>query len=334
MNSRAWLDHQEIEFHHVWEQAATQAKEVLNNATLTLMEGKQDGSSENIITILRNQGFYLPLDAQLKPRLQRHMNKEMLASTINLLWNSGHTNAWIVRSQAPSGCEADERIRPEAKVCLDNEKDWTYFVAGTDDYRDKDVSLVHLLPGWKSMREKPGEYENITVEDVVASSLKWWRAVGNHGLDAGAQPAGFNASKVLGQINDTATSAIHLPMCNNPGGEALSSLNEEDQLSFPCVCANQDGKPDDFSPQSETLGVLKTSGLITRPKVYEHCKEELECTVEKRNLYQLDCGDSSIRGKNVSEGWCEATFIAWGNEEYEHDEPGKIEDWADEESYE
>lgn len=142
-------------------------EDLLRKTTLNLIESRDDGpNKKNVVDILDEGGFFLPLDHHLLENITKYMRRQTLATSINVLWHMDSVNAWIVRSKPPGGqtCHTDQRIVPMAKVCLDDGNDWTYFVAGTDDFparKKKEFPHLHLLPGWDTLLS-----ESITLHGI------------------------------------------------------------------------------------------------------------------------------------------------------------------------
>lgn len=175
-----------------------------------------------------------------------------------------------------------------------------------------------------SFAEESERWENLTVQEVVASSVRWWNTTGNNELLTQATNDIFPLLKNVGQ---TGTSVVHLPVCNSPDGRALSSLNTQSGMNYPCSCFQRDGQPDDFSSNSETMHLLLASGLYRRQKVYDYCAKSGDC--QKGGTYQLpECKDKE--GKPTKDGWCSRPGFS-GCKYSKERTPGNLGGWGDNE---
>ncbi|KAF4541812.1 uncharacterized protein LTHEOB_8393 [Lasiodiplodia theobromae] len=299
-----YLRKKEVSFDRLWSDARDVTELLLQNITLNLMEARADGpNGKNVIDILDEGGFFLPLDHHLVEDIRKYMRKQTLATSVNVLWHMDSVNAWIVRSKPPGGqsCETDDRMFAETKVCLDDSKDWTYFVT-----------------------EEPERWDNLTVRDIVASSVRWWHGTGNN---ENLTEATNNFLPLLNKVGEGGVSVVHLPVCNSPDGRALSSLNTEWGMNYPCSCLKRDGTLDDTSPNSETMHLLLASGLYRRQKVYDYCAKWGYC--QKGGTYQMDCKDKE--GKPTKDGWCSNPSF-FGCKYSERRQKGYLQGWGDNEA--
>lgn len=174
-----------------------------------------------------------------------------------------------------------------------------------------------------SFAEESERWENLTVQEIVASSVRWWQGTGNNELLTQATNDIF---PLLNKVGKSGTSVVHLPVCNSPDGRALSSLNTEWGMNYPCSCLKRDGNLDDSSPNSETMNLLLASGLYRRQKVYDYCAKWGYC--QKGENYQLDCKDKA--GKPTKDGWCSNPSFS-GCKYSETRQQGYLGGWGDNE---
>ncbi|OJD36863.1 uncharacterized protein BKCO1_9000119 [Diplodia corticola] len=324
----------ELEFSRVWTTAAEEAKKFLKDTTFSTVKGRKDNADgRNIIDALMY--FHAPFRDDTDAQIEKEVSTQLVGHAIDLLWSEPTTNAWIVRSKAPTGasCVTDSRINEAAKVCLPEEPDITYFVTGTDNFEDKETYL-HVLPGFQTLRTHPEKWRNITVEDVVRSSVRYYKETRNRDILEGrtGHTNQTDVETMLERVSKMGVSSIHLPVCNSLGGQALGALNQKRGMVYPCVCEDINGAPETPSPKSETLGLLKQSGLITRPHVYRHCRKAMQCAKVSGNPYGLKCtSDEKIKGKPIISGWCKNVFSSFGPPASGKKLPGSSRAWLDEE---
>lgn len=155
--------------------------------------------------------------------------------------------------------------------------------------------------------ENSDKYYGITLEDVGRSSYNWYRATKNKKLPGKTNEVvkAFNFSGAADYVENKQIMGFRLPLCLTGQGEAISSLNADASLNYPCMCGDFSWDQPHDGQKDETKDFLQASGLFTRKYMYKHCKSDdhAECESSGSNTFGLDC-EQTIRGEKIEKKWC------------------------------
>jgi hypothetical protein len=222
-----------------------------------LMTGKVNHKGMTIFDILTNEDFLGP-DPNLQMALTQVEERFFFAVSVNAVWR--FDRPYLLDTDVHFGsCKWDTCGDPRYRVCLDEfpmKSFWLYNIGQgrEDDTFHDDQAQVSGPSGLHRFNSASEQTYNITQEDIVRSSLwvhknglsdaieainvpeigKAFKKEGVDLLDNDAVhwPSDPNRSRMLGLV----PGAFAVPVCRNPGGEAISSVNDDKSRNYPCMC--------------------------------------------------------------------------------------------------
>jgi hypothetical protein len=255
----------------------------------TFMEGDMNNVGQDLPSILQGEYFFRR-DENIQEQILDSTEEMMYHTMVNALW--GWDRSYIVWADAPpGGCQYDGRGPLENRACLPEEPESVYYVYALDmsrehDNHHNDKALIHGPTGYRNFF--PGQNSDTygaTKEDIVRSS----KFVHENNLQD-AIPKGdyktfqsaLTRGKNLGKNKDKLTGAYTLPICRNPGGEAISSVWSKHGRNYPCMCGEFGWKDNTWSiDKDDTSDFLVRTGLMFSEDWEDFCHHEGHCKEEK-----------------------------------------------------
>jgi hypothetical protein len=260
-----------------------------SNSTKTdmklFMEGEENHRGQTLSAILKGEAFFGP-DTGLQLQIQNRVEQMFKASIINALW--GWERSYIVATNT-AACEYDYRGPAESRVCLPERPGKAFWLYALDsrhewDARQKHDVEIHSPTGYRNFF--PGQNSDVyglTKDDIVRSSL----FVHEHELEDAIERMDITR---LGNVFPTegdwklgnVPGAFALPVCTNPGGEAISSVWGHHGRNYPCMCGNFGWKDGTWSYDiDETKNFLILTGLMYSEDFGHFCHQNSKCKAEK-----------------------------------------------------
>jgi hypothetical protein len=202
-----------------------------------LMIGGKNNRGQDILDIIKTAEFLEP-DPALYSQLRKEIERFIFATGVNSVWQ--FDRAYILDTDAHGGCSNDNRGPAEYRVCLPefpNKSFWLYAIDPSQegDHHKNDQAQVTGPTGFHAFDHEQEEYYNITREDIVRSSFfvhhnQVEDAIADLNLEQLA--SGTKRDGNLGKV----PGAFSIPICRNPGGEAISSVWSDKARNYPCMC--------------------------------------------------------------------------------------------------
>jgi hypothetical protein len=188
------------------------------------------------LTDLVQQGGYAKSARVLTPEHNEQLRGTWAAAYISSIWNLEKT--YIVMSNT-GDCESDSRGFEKLRVCLPEAPQYVFYAFSKSKVREgtNHKALVRGPIGHSNLEEVTG----LTLEDVVRASYVYSK---RHGYSASAgAPEGSEdlLDSFFGPKSITAGGKAHglfnIPILYSPGGQAISSINNNHNRNYPCMAA-------------------------------------------------------------------------------------------------
>jgi hypothetical protein len=290
-NLRSWLMYTLNEVIH--ERAVN-----IDNDLRSLMLGEANHKNTTIFDILSSKDFLGP-DPNLEPALTQIEERFLFAVSVNAAWR--FDRPYLLDTNVDHGrCRFDDRGDPKYRVCLDEfptKSFWLYNIGQgrENDFFLDDQAQVSGPSGLGHFESADQQTYNITREDVVRSSL--W--VHENGLSDAVEaidvpeigeafkkegvdlldnddvhwPNVANNSQNLGLV----PGAFAVPVCRNPGGEAISSVNDDTGRNYPCMCGEFGWRHGWNQVEDQTPAFLVRSGFMFSEDWEDYCSDHNDC---------------------------------------------------------
>lgn len=247
------------------------SEETISHNLELLYKGQKDSKDWNIVEYAR-AGNYTAVDRTIKTDI--HFRKLWAAGIIGALWHLERT--YIVWSDAPDGCASDTRGPAHLKVCLDDYPKAVFYSYFIERVRETTAhqALVQGPPGNKLLQEY-----GLTLKDVVEASVEHYKKFKFDNFDFNQKDA-FNqwASPDMITKGGNYRGLFTSPVCRNPGGEAISSVNLEKGRNYPCMCGEYSWDTGPSSPANdETEGFLRATSLGNSEDMKRRCDHKQNC---------------------------------------------------------
>ena len=256
--------------------------------------GEKNSLNQTIVDIMRegNGTWYGPSDYDLYQDLADFIGRVTTGAAINLLWE--FDRAYFVEVYHPSGCEVVKKSYtppgpPDYLVCLPElpyKGFWLYSIdRGHDD--DRDEAAVRGPTGFWRLGEDSSKYSNLTLEDVARSSkyVHQRELIQRRGQRIDVGPVTAN-SILNGTADEHADikGVFTIPICENPGGEAISGVLDEDGQNYPCICGQSWDDEESYSfIDDKTAHFLALSGLMFSNDWNAWCDHQNDCSSDSDN---------------------------------------------------
>jgi hypothetical protein len=279
----------------------------------SIMGHRPNTPGQDLVDVIAGEYFFRR-DENIQQPLQESFLRTIFSTTLNGIW--AQERSYIVQANGQTGyCEWDTRGPQENRACLPDHPNSVYYMYALEvsreyDHRQNDMALIHGPTGYRNFDSKSGRPtpHGITKEDIVRSAIfvhenKLQDAIRNRDYHMISEAAkrdlamGKNLGKVPGGFS--------LPICVNPGGEAISSDWDKRARNYPCMCGNFGWNDGTWTYQAdETEPFLVHTGLMYSEDWERFCHRNGECKgVEWDKLHgrldqQREPGDPQI-SKNL-----------------------------------
>ena len=249
-----------------------------------LMEGGPASNGTSIAELLKS-GDFIEEKWRFQEKLSQALEKAYFAIAVDALWSLDRT--YIVDTDEYNSlynCANDLRGPPRNRVCLPERPGHVYWIYNIDGGKEDDklhtVSARVKSPvGLRKFIERPGTYYNITKEDIVRASLWAQEAnlVNQPGKLINKLPAIWFTKGA--HVGGTLAGTFTIPVCRNPGGEAISSVWSHWGRNYPCMCGDFSWRRSGgYTPEiDETPAFLKKTGLFASEDWEVFCKWHIKC---------------------------------------------------------
>ncbi|KAL5394958.1 hypothetical protein PMIN06_003262 [Paraphaeosphaeria minitans] len=267
-----------------WNKLAHEATDSIASDLADIMTGANNTQGQALPQLIKS-GEFIEADPQIYMELSEIIEMYYQAAMINSLWK--FERAYILDTNALNGnCHNDYRGASQVRVCLDEYPGHTYWLfsidqSEEDDRQKNDQALVHGPIGYRNFFErKSSDMHNLSKEDIVRSSL--WIDANNFEDKVNAEKLDLmllmrsmlDANKYLGEV----PGAFSVPICRNPGGEAISSVWEKKGRNYPCKCGEVPWKQKHYDPRNDrTRKFLERSGFKYSEDWEDYCSDHNSC---------------------------------------------------------
>ncbi|KAJ4362204.1 hypothetical protein N0V95_001448 [Ascochyta clinopodiicola] len=254
-----------------------------------LMIGANNTQNRSLIDLLADSDFLEPYP-ELAEDLNNHFGRVVTGTAQNKMWE--FHRAYILLVNNPGGCENDKtqyvRGPTEYLVCLPEHPElgfWLYSIdrSEEDDSFKDDQALVRGPTGFWRL-EGGSEYFGLTLQDVVRSSyhVHLEDLVKKKGESIEMDPLSIDTSirspnETLGRVPRIFT----IPICRNPGGEAISGVLSKKGRNYPCMCGETGWDDGRWTEEiDETPTFLLRSGFAFSEDWEDYCSDHNYCKGE------------------------------------------------------
>ncbi|KAF2437967.1 hypothetical protein P171DRAFT_505745 [Karstenula rhodostoma CBS 690.94] len=267
-------------FRRSWNMIATQAEKKIREDAEAYMNGNMGmtPNNMNIVDLIRS-GEFVEVAPGLNNDLHELVQKWFTAVAIDGLWSTEPVYILDTRINTySSSCEEDPRGPVRNKVCLPERAGHVYWLYSMLE-ATRDIASP---PGLKALLTSPERYSNITKEDIVRSSL--W--VAENKLEEVLRP--YDVTTVPGgdqllYANSTENAgslpgAFTVPICRNPGGEAISSVWSKEGRNYPCRCGNVNWIYENWKRGlEESQFFYEQTGFYASTEFENQCQHQMGC---------------------------------------------------------
>jgi len=267
------------------------SQKAIQNSAHSVMKGGVDYGNSSIVDFVRT-GEYIKPSAVSDQVLHKQMKARLFALYLGLVWRMERT--YIVMADAPDGCEGDDRGPDHLKVCLDEYQDFVFYIYFIPRVRE---GIMHQA----YVRGPPGYFNiardgiDLTLRDVVAASVNNYM----NNKRGSRETAYMNTVDELQSVDARdwySTDAggglyaglFRIPVCRNPDGGAISSINKKESRNYPCMCGENnwlDGKPLWDQAKDETDVFLGQTGLQMSGDWADRCDKQ--CNKDHKQFRNL-----------------------------------------------
>jgi hypothetical protein len=274
------------------------------------MKGSPNNNQKTIADALTTMPFLVP-----GPDLTQsviNMEKQWLyAAAVNRIWRA-FNRPYILDTDAPMGCINDGRGHYDYRICLPEYPYRSFWLFAIGSYLENEDTKTnkafnhrqaHVSGPWtfrffNKYQDKPHNistgikeehlFRSITQQDMVRSSLYVHRhkladdfdnsnitTIGGafHYADLSFDARGSGWSKVQG--------AWSIPICRNPGGEAITSVHRRTSRNYPCMCGEFGWSGGWTFENDETMRFLELTGFQFSEDWEQLCRHHNSCTRER-----------------------------------------------------
>ncbi|KAF2997405.1 hypothetical protein E8E13_005313 [Curvularia kusanoi] len=277
-------------YQHDWEKLRTKMTDAIALNHRDLMKGAANEQGHHILAIMRDSDSFGADDA-LYQQIVDYVGRVTTGAAINKLWDL--QRAYFVLADSETGCENQKRSEEprgptEYLVCLPEEPTlefWLYSIDGRHEGKDKQITHVRGPTGWYKLadNQNSGQYANFTLEDVARSSY-WVHK--KQLIRKKGDPIKYDhltAEKILNDESRTEHSQTNgiftVPICENPGGESISSVFDPKGENYPCMCGSigWNNKDSYNIATDQTPTFLAQTGLMFSSDWETYCDNRNAC---------------------------------------------------------
>ncbi|KAF2438143.1 hypothetical protein P171DRAFT_526394 [Karstenula rhodostoma CBS 690.94] len=251
-----------------WNKLAHEATDSITSDLNDIMIGAKNSQGQDLPQFIKS-GEFVEADPEIYFKLKGIVETYYQAAMVNSLWK--FERAYILDINSKNGnCHTDERGASEIRVCPDEYPGHTYWLYSIDQSEERDElrndqALVHGPIGYRNFfANSSSTVHGLTKEDIVRSSL--WIDANNFEDTVKAEKPDLmllmrsmvDANKDLVKV----PGAFPLPICRNPGGEAISSVWEKAGCNYLCKCGEVPWKQKHYDPHNDrTRKFLERTGF-------------------------------------------------------------------------
>ncbi|RYN16873.1 hypothetical protein AA0112_g12328 [Alternaria arborescens] len=252
----------------------------------SIMGHRPNTPGQDLVDVLAGEYFFRR-DENIQQPLQESFLRTIFSTTLNGIW--AQERSYIVQANVQTGyCEWDTRGPQENRACLPEHLNTVYYIYALDvsreyDHRQNDMALIHGPTGYRNFDSKSGRPtpQGITKEDIVRSAIfvhenKLQDAIRNRDFHTISEAA--KRDRAMGKNLGEVPGGFSLPICVNPGGEAISSDWDKRARNYPCMCGNFGWNDGTWTYQAdETEPFLVNTGLMYSEDWERFCHRNGEC---------------------------------------------------------
>lgn len=259
---------------------------VIRHSIHGLMNGGEAIDGKTIVDVVAG-GEWAESSQMHSTEFQNQMRNTWFATYLGIIWRLERT--YIVMADAESSCAADDRGPQHLKICLNDYPRNVFYIYFIPKVREgtPGTALVRGPPGHLNIANEQGIH--LTLDDVVESSVfaythKMKDSSGSQD-DATSYDQYFEEPGKGGRYRGL----FSIPICRNPDGGAISSINHQKSKNYPCMCGENpwnDKDNWDYS-RDETQQFLIDTGLVASGDWQKHCDHHCK----KDHKTDFDFGD-------------------------------------------
>ncbi|KAH7073297.1 hypothetical protein FB567DRAFT_428776, partial [Paraphoma chrysanthemicola] len=274
----------------------------IDNDMRDLMIGNLNNGAMDITDVLLDKDFLAP-DPNLQTLFRDKEEQYLFATTVNSVWR--FDRPYIVEADAVTGigCTDDLRGHSAYRVCLPERPYKSFWLYAIDQGRENDKgkndqAQVSGPTGFRHFDYARAATYNITKEDIVRSSLFVHKHKLDNGMDLPLIGKAFRSEgvklpklqKAMDRVlpdQDTEVKApehlglvpgaFTIPICRNPGGEAISSVHKDKARNYPCMCGEFSWKKGWSIEKDETKRFLHLTGFKYSEDWEDYCSDHNHC---------------------------------------------------------
>ncbi|KAH6620388.1 hypothetical protein C7974DRAFT_426554 [Boeremia exigua] len=253
-----------------------------------LWVGAPDHKNRTIVDLMTDSDFLEP-DPDFMPELGAHIDRIVLGTAINKLWEFDRAYFNVVEN--PGGCEADKTTYVRGPfqylVCLPEHPGlgfWLYSLdrAEENDSWGDDAAQVRGPTGFYKLSGRE-EYFEITLQGVARSS--YWayknKLVKMKGDKIDFDPLSVDQQIRRAKVEDRMLGVFTVPVCFNPGGESISGVLDKRGQNYPCLCGNFAWTGGYTEGLDERITFLTSSGFMFSEDTEYWCRSKNKCEVDE-----------------------------------------------------
>lgn len=261
-------------------------RDTYHQMTIDVLKGKKLASGHDILEIVASGHYLTPRIYGVE--VDQTIRKELTSIAIQHLWDMQWT--YIVRADAPLGCEQDTRQPTANKFCLESEPKKAFWLQsigqGLHHVAHKE-SNVFAARGLTVLR---GEgYNNVTINDVLKDSMRYYSVHKNKLLKGGTKEEYkgiLNAEKADSEYG-VLDGIFHVAVCDSPDGAAVANINQHPGRNYPCVCGKRLMSERYEANDDETHDFLQSSGLYGSHDFHHRCGDKCEKADAKDQSFEI-----------------------------------------------
>lgn len=245
--------------------------DVITKNLEVLYKGQKNNKGWDITEYAKYENHTKSMDRTIG--VDNQFRKLWAAAIIGPLWQLERT--YIVWADAPSGCENDKRGPAHLRVCLDNHSKavfYPYFISRTRE-GSAHQALVQGPPG----HEHLSEY-GLTLKDIVVASVEHYKEFKFGTFDFQQKDAFLKwTAPDAAQNGGDYRGLLTIPICRNPGGEAIAAVDLKEGINYPCMCGMYNWH-DGYSPNlDETEQFLNVTTYGESGDMKRRCDHKQNC---------------------------------------------------------
>ena len=198
--------------------------------------------------------------------------------------------SYIIAADSDGDCASDTRGPQQVKVCLPQWPDKVFYIyfLGFEREGRRHQTVIQGPPGYANLDGMSKKYGSVKLDDIVAASYAKYLDYGNAPVDTVELATYMKPGSNIAKYGGPAAGAVAVSVCNNPGGEGISTILLEAGRNYPCMCGNF-GWRKGYSPAiDETKAFLQANELFRSGDWYHYCKSHMDCKKDKSISWAFD----------------------------------------------